>query len=138
MCKSIRVGTQAYQILNHLQTVGTITGAEAYLMFKSRSTTKRISELRKAGYSITSEWRRDSTGQRYVRYWMDRKKPRRMAKIASIHHSDAFYGRRASLVGTEVEVLNVTPYDGTDYVSCEVNFPKGQKNVTFLCVRLEE
>ena len=138
MSKSIRMGTQAYQILEHLKNQGSITGAEAYLMYKSRSTTKRISELRKAGYKITSEWRRDNTGQRYVRYWLDRKAPRIMKRIASIHPCDAFYEHRASLVGSDVEVYAFTMHDGdAGYGSADVKFPKG-KRVQFIAVQLEE
>ena len=75
MQKSIRLGPQAHKILEHLKLEGSISGAEAYLMFKARSCTKRISELRKSGYDITSEWKRDTTGQRYVRYWLNKKTP---------------------------------------------------------------
>lgn len=141
MSTSIRMGTQAHAILEHLKIVGSVTGAEAYLMFKSRSTTKRISELRKAGYAITSEWRKDSTGQRYVRYWLDRKTPKKVSsgthRIASIHPADAFFPKRASYVGDEVIVSTSYKYQETDYVSATVKYPNGN-TVQFLAVQLEK
>lgn len=65
--------TQTALILEHLLAKGSITNVEAAAMFKARSLTKRIAELRDRGYDIASEWRRDSTGQRYVRYWLRKK-----------------------------------------------------------------
>lgn len=67
--------TQTTRILRHLQSVGSITQVEAVAMYKSRSITKRISELRVKGYDIKSEWKTDHTGQRYVRYWLRKKDP---------------------------------------------------------------
>ena len=138
MCKSIRMGTQAHKILEHLKAEGSISGAEAYLMYKARSCTKRISELRKAGYDITSEWRRDTTGQRYVRYWLNKKAPRKMKRISSIHPVDGLFSKRAGLVGEHVIVLEEKRYESTaDYQGATVKFPKG-KAVTFIAVQLEE
>ena len=57
-------------ILQHLETTGTITGVEAHAIHKCRSLTRRITDLRAAGYDISSHWKRDITGQRYVRYQM--------------------------------------------------------------------
>lgn len=65
--------TQTEKILRHLRDVGTISGIEAQAIYKCRSLTKRISELRAGGYAIKSEWRRDHEGQRYVRYWLLKK-----------------------------------------------------------------
>ncbi len=71
--------TQTGMILRHLQERGSITQVEASAMYKSRSLTKRISELRAQGYNIKSEWRIDPTGQRYVRYWLRKIKPGKVA-----------------------------------------------------------
>ena len=60
--------TQREMLRRHLTTIGTITQVEAAALYKVRSLTKRIAELRDAGMRIESEWRRDMTGQRYVRY----------------------------------------------------------------------
>lgn len=60
--------TMADLILGHLRKVGSISGLEAVGMFKCRSLTRRICDLKAAGHDIRSEWKEDSTGQRYVRY----------------------------------------------------------------------
>lgn len=60
---------QTYQVLCHLITAGSITNVEAHAVLKCRSVSKRISELVNTyGIDITKLHRRDSTGQRYVRY----------------------------------------------------------------------
>ena len=60
---------QAQQILSYMQNGnGTISGVEAQATMKVRSLTRRITEIRDAGFDIHSEWRRDPLGQRYVRY----------------------------------------------------------------------
>ena len=62
--------SQKYRLLNHLVVEGSISGVEASALYKCRSLTKRISELRDEGFDIYSEWKTDPTGQRYVRYWL--------------------------------------------------------------------
>ena len=62
---------QTFKILAHLQTVGHITGIEAAALYRTRSLTRRIADLRQQGYSIRSITKRDITGQRYVRYELD-------------------------------------------------------------------
>lgn len=57
------------QILKHLETVGSITVREAMVEYSIASLTKRISELREAGYEIISDRKAHKiTGQEYVRY----------------------------------------------------------------------
>ncbi|MGH8430226.1 MAG: helix-turn-helix domain-containing protein [Solimonas sp.] len=65
---SVRTTPQTRQIASHLKTVGDISGVEAATLYKARSLTRRIADLRDAGVSIKSERKRDVTGQRYVRY----------------------------------------------------------------------
>lgn len=72
--------TQTQQIKEHLLRKGSITNVEAQALFKSRSITKRIHELREQGFDIYSEWNTDTTGQRYVRYWLRKKEPARPTK----------------------------------------------------------
>lgn len=55
-------------ILQHLQKVGDITQVEAQAIYKCRSLSRRITDLREAGFLIDSRLKRDMTGQRYVRY----------------------------------------------------------------------
>lgn len=62
--------SQNKKILDHLNNVGSISFLEAWTLYSVRSLTRRIKDLREAGHEITSENRRDHTGQRYVRYRM--------------------------------------------------------------------
>jgi len=84
----VSLAPQTAQILQHLKNVGEISGVEAIAMYKARSLTKRISEINEALYGyvdtadlggplkidvVQSEWKRDTTGQRYKRYFMSAK-----------------------------------------------------------------
>ena len=56
-------------LLSHLLRIGNISGLEASGMYKVRSLTRRIADLKTYyGMGITSERKVDATGQRYVRY----------------------------------------------------------------------
>lgn len=59
---------QTRKVFEHIVKVGSITGLEAAGLYRVRSLTKRISEIRKQGHPIQSEFKRDRTGQRYVKY----------------------------------------------------------------------
>ena len=60
---------QTHQVLCHLITAGSITNVEAHAVLKCRSVSKRISELVNThGIDVAKLHRRDSTGQRFVRY----------------------------------------------------------------------
>jgi hypothetical protein len=59
---------QTQVVLNHLINAGSITNVEAHAVHKVRSVSKRISELKSAGYHIGKQYTTDVTGQRYVRY----------------------------------------------------------------------
>lgn len=60
--------SQNKKILDHLQRVGSISWVEANDLYRVRSLTRRIADLREAGHKIASEWRRDLLGQKYTRY----------------------------------------------------------------------
>lgn len=60
--------SQNDQLLTHFQTRGSISGIEAAAMFRIRSLTRRICDLKAKGFKFASETKRDTTGQRYVRY----------------------------------------------------------------------
>lgn len=65
----IDVCPQAKTVLKHLRQAGSISQVEAQAMYRVRSLTKRIQELRAEGHAIVSEWKRDPINkQRYVRY----------------------------------------------------------------------
>ena len=60
---------QTHQVLHHLIAAGSITTVEAHAVLKCRSVSKRISELVNTyGIDVAKLHRRDSTGQRFVRY----------------------------------------------------------------------
>jgi hypothetical protein len=69
-----RVGALAPQtakVLSILRAKGSLTAVEAAAIAKVRSLTRRITDLREAGFSVLSETRRDTEGQRYVRYYLN-------------------------------------------------------------------
>ena len=55
-------------LIHHFNTTDTISGVEAASIYKIRSLPRRIMDLKVMGYEFTSEWRKDPTGQRYIRY----------------------------------------------------------------------
>jgi uncharacterized protein YehS (DUF1456 family) len=61
---------QAHIVLNHLREAGSITNVEANAVLRVRSVSRRITELRVAGIRIRKEMKYDTTGQRYVRYYL--------------------------------------------------------------------
>jgi hypothetical protein len=63
---------QAQTILKHLKTQGSITQAEANLIYKIRALPRRILDLKEAGCKIASVLKVDATGQRYARYSLER------------------------------------------------------------------
>jgi len=66
---STRLSPQARVVLNHLKNVGSITNVEANAVHRIRSLSRRITELQSIdAYRIEKEFKKDFTGQRYVRY----------------------------------------------------------------------
>lgn len=59
---------QVKTILTHLQKHGSISQAEAGLIYKIRALPRRIADLKAEGFTIKSELKQDATGQRYARY----------------------------------------------------------------------
>lgn len=60
---------QCATIVKHLKRAGSITQREALMDHSVQSLTKRVSELRRNGYTIKSEPKAHPiTGQRYMRY----------------------------------------------------------------------
>lgn len=62
---------QTAKIARHLAETGTITGVEAAAIYKCRSLPRRIKDIRDCGIKVSSEIKRDLTGQRYTRYTLD-------------------------------------------------------------------
>jgi hypothetical protein len=69
---------QASRVYDHLLRAGSITNVEANAVHRVRSVSRRITEIQGAmlhvwTHSIHKEFRRDATGQRYVRYHLVRR-----------------------------------------------------------------
>lgn len=63
---------QARTILQHLSDTGTITQREAIMDHSVQSLTRRITEIRDAGFEVRGVWKKHPvTGQRYMRYNLD-------------------------------------------------------------------
>lgn len=64
-----RLTPQAQTVLDHLLTSKTITQREAIMDHSVQSLTRRITELRDAGFDVGGGWKvHPLTGQRYMRY----------------------------------------------------------------------
>lgn len=60
---------QARKVLGHLNDTGTITQREAIMDHSVQSLTRRITEIRDAGFMVPGVWKQHPlTGQRYMRY----------------------------------------------------------------------
>jgi hypothetical protein len=57
-------------IFHHLKTRGSITGVEAAAVYKVRSLTARIGEIRNKGHKVVRVYHKDATGQRYAKYYL--------------------------------------------------------------------
>ncbi len=55
-------------VADHLLRVGNISALEANGLYKCRSLSRRICDLKDEGWHIYSQHKNDATGQRYVRY----------------------------------------------------------------------
>lgn len=61
--------TQNEQLLKHMKRIGGISQREAMLEYNVQSLTRRIADLRKAGFKIKTVFKHNPiTGQRYARY----------------------------------------------------------------------
>lgn len=60
--------TQVQQLKKHLDVVGSISNVEAWSIYNMRALPRRIADLVDTGYKIKRVWKKDLTGQRYVRY----------------------------------------------------------------------
>ncbi|UFS66957.1 helix-turn-helix domain-containing protein [Paracoccus denitrificans] len=68
--KPLNKKTMTALVLDHLKRGKSITAVEAAALWRCRSLTKRIHEIREMGHDVRSEWAVDTTGQRYVRYFL--------------------------------------------------------------------
>jgi hypothetical protein len=68
IARTIELRPQTRKVLAHLEKRGSITPVEAMVTQGIFSLSSRISELKKAGYRIARELRKDEGGHRYARY----------------------------------------------------------------------
>jgi hypothetical protein len=61
---------QTTKVRDLLVSKGSITPVEAAAVYRVRSLTRRISDLKAAGYKISRVFNKDATGQRYARYYL--------------------------------------------------------------------
>lgn len=73
MFKTVMQASQQDLIVRHLIANGSISGVEASAMFKVRDISRTMRYIRAKGYKITTERKVDSCGQRYTRYFLDKK-----------------------------------------------------------------
>lgn len=63
---------QTKLVLEHLQHYGSISAVEATAVYRIRHLPRRITDLNQAGVSVASVWKKDPTGQRYKRYFLEK------------------------------------------------------------------
>lgn len=68
MTKTLNAKPMLDLIFNHLKTKGSITNVEAQALYRCRALPRRIADLKAQGWTIKSVYKKDATGQRYVRY----------------------------------------------------------------------
>lgn len=61
---------QCRQLLGLLEAKGSVTALEASGVYRIRSLSRRITDLKDAGYTIVRYLGKDTTGQRYARYYL--------------------------------------------------------------------
>jgi hypothetical protein len=67
--------SQNETIIRHLKKAKSISQREAIVDYSIQSLSKRISELRQAGFNIITKHKKHPvTGQRYARYFLERTK----------------------------------------------------------------
>ena len=68
--KTVNKLPMAQMILRHLEDKGSITSVEAQALYRCRSLSRRITDIKQWGFPISSELKTDATGQRYARYYL--------------------------------------------------------------------
>ena len=61
---------QSSRVLDMLKAKGSITALEAAGVLRVRSLSRRIVDLKEAGHTIVRDLSKDTTGQRYARYYL--------------------------------------------------------------------
>ena len=66
--RTVGAKLQTALLLDHFDVRSNISDIEARALFRIRALPRRISDLEVKGFRFSREWKKDSTGQRYVRY----------------------------------------------------------------------
>lgn len=69
--KTINKLSMTSMILKHLEDRGSITNVEAQALYRCRALPRRIADLKEIGFPIKSMIKKDATGQRYARYFLE-------------------------------------------------------------------
>ncbi len=77
----MNLSQQALTVREHLFANPHITALQATGVYRIRSISSRISELKRAGYEITKARKADATGQAYVRYSFSQRQRRRVTPV---------------------------------------------------------
>lgn len=62
--------TQTDKLLAHFKLKKSISNVEAQALYRIRSLSRRICDLKDKGFTFNKEHKTDPTGQRYVRYYL--------------------------------------------------------------------
>ena len=69
--KTVNKLPMSQMILRHLEDKGSITNVEAQALYRCRSLSRRISDIKSWGFPVKSILKKDVTGQRYARYFLE-------------------------------------------------------------------
>lgn len=112
-------------VFEHLQTVGSLSTAEAWTVYKIRSLPTRITELKKLGHNITVKLKKDATGQRYARYTLkDQIVVGSVVTVVNPQWAEGFYteGSTGTVVGVQKETeVDIAGYD-VKFLGIERNY----------------
>lgn len=70
---ALKLTPQARTVLAHLERYGSISPMEALVSYSVGRLGARVLEIRKAGYDIHTEYKRDGGGHPYGRYWLQKR-----------------------------------------------------------------
>jgi hypothetical protein len=126
--QTMNLTPQARTVLSHLINHGSLTQAEAGTVYRIRALPRRIADLKEIGYQIRKEHRKDATGQRYVRYFLDAKEPIEVKPEAPAQ-------KETPVLREGARIRVVRPWMAPDYerghegvVISPVERPSGQRN----------
>lgn len=73
IARDLRLKPQARAVLAHLKTGESLSPLEAWAVYGNMRLAASICELRRAGYKVLSQHKRDQRGHNYTRYTLEMK-----------------------------------------------------------------